>query len=438
MTGTVMEAILLKNGRIIDPSSDIDLAGDLLIEDRRIADIGPGLKGPEHAQLVDLNNKWVVPGLIDMHVHLREPGQEYKETIETGTRAAAAGGFTKVACMPNTSPPNDNEGITRFILDKAREAGNCQVLPVAAVSTGQKGRGLTEFFDLLNAGAVAFSDDGVPVRKASVMRLALEYALNFDALIISHAEEPDLSAQGCMNEGITSTRLGLRGIPNAAEDVAVFRDCCLAELTGARLHIAHVSTKGAVEIIRRAKEKGVKVTAETAPHYFSLTEEAVEDYNTLAKMNPPLRTEEDRRAIIEGLRDGTIDAIATDHAPHESLSKECEFALAANGIIGLETALPLALKVLLREEGFSPLEIARLMSQNPASILKVEGGSLEKGKRADVTVIDSELPFTLDRDSLFSKSFNSPFLGQSFRGRAILTIMEGKVTFDLLGLLREG
>ncbi len=438
MTGKVMEAILLKNGRIIDPSRDMDLTGDLLIQEGEIAEVGPGLEGPEHALVVDLNNKWVVPALIDMHVHLREPGQEYKETIETGTRAAASGGFTKVACMPNTSPPNDNEGITRFILDRAREAGNCQVLPVAAVTMGQKGQGLTEFFDLLNAGAVAFSDDGVPVKKASVMRLALEYALNFDALIISHAEEPELSAQGCMNEGITSTRLGLKGIPNAAEDVAVFRDCCLAELTTARLHIAHVSTKGAVEIIRRAKEKGVRVTAETAPHYFSLTEEAVEGYNTFAKMNPPLRTEEDRRAIIEGLRDGTIDAIATDHAPHESLSKECEFALAANGIIGLETALPLALKVLLREEGFSPLEIARLMSQNPASILKVEGGSLEKGKRADVTVIDPELTFTLDQDSLFSKSFNSPFLGQSFRGRAILTIMEGKVTFDLLGLLKEG
>ncbi len=438
MTGKVMSAILLKNARIIDPSRDMDLTGDLLIQEGEIAEVGPGLEGPEHALVVDLNNKWVVPGLIDMHVHLREPGQEYKETIETGTRAAAAGGFTKVACMPNTSPPNDNEGITRFILDRARKAGNCQVLPVAAVTMGQKGQGLTEFFDLLNAGAVAFSDDGVPVRKASVMRLALEYALNFDALIISHAEEPELSAQGCMNEGLTSTRLGLKGIPNAAEDVAVFRDCCLAELTGARLHIAHVSTKGAVEIIRRAKARGVKVTAETAPHYFSLTEEAVEGYNTFAKMNPPLRTEEDRRAIIEGLRDGTIDAIATDHAPHESLSKECEFALAANGIIGLETALPLALKVLVREEGFSPLEIARLMSQNPASILKVEGGSLEKGKSADLTVIDPDLTFTLERDSLFSKSFNSPFLGQSFRGKAILTIMEGQVTFDLNGLLKEG
>ncbi|NPA94275.1 MAG: dihydroorotase, partial [Thermodesulfobacteria bacterium] len=340
-----MRPIIFKGARIIDPSTNSDSTGELLVMDGKIAESGPKIDSvPDDAKVIDLKGKWLVPGLIDMHVHLREPGFEYKETIESGTRAAAAGGFTAVACMPNTSPPNDSEAVTRFILDKAKRAANARVFPVAAITKGQKGEQLTEFFDLLQAGAVAFSDDGLPVANAAIMRLALEYSLNFDALIISHAEELELSAQGVMNEGLTSTRLGLKGIPSCAEDIAVFRDCCLAFHTGARLHIAHVSTKGAVNIIRAAKKKGARVTAETAPHYFSLTEEAVEGYNTFAKMNPPLRTEEDRKAIIEGLKDGTLDAIATDHAPHDILSKECEFALAANGIIGLETALPLALE----------------------------------------------------------------------------------------------
>jgi len=429
-----MSSILLKGARIIDPASGKDQIGDLLISGQRIDSLGLGLKCQDALE-IDLTGKWVVPGLIDMHVHLREPGFEYKETIKTGTMAAAAGGFTKVACMPNTSPPNDSESVTRFIIERANKAGYCQVLPVAAITKGQQGQSLTEFFDLLQAGAVAFSDDGLPVKKVSMMRLAMEYSLNLDGLIISHAEELELSSHGCMNEGMMSTMLGLKGIPNAAEDIAVFRDCCLAELTGARLHIAHVSTKGAVEIIRQAKARGVRVTAETAPHYFSLTEEAVANYNTFAKMNPPLRTEEDRLAIIHALRDGTIDAIATDHAPHDILSKECEFELAANGIIGLETSLPLALDVLVRQEGFQPLEVMRLMSFNPAKILGVEGGSLEPGQKADVTVIDPEYSFCYKKDDVMSKAFNSPFLNRDFIGRAIITIMEGNVTFDLHGLL---
>ncbi len=432
-----MRPIIFKGARIIDPSTNSDFTGDLLVMDGKIAESAPKLESaPDDAQVVDLEGKWLVPGLIDMHVHLREPGFEYKETIETGTRAAAAGGFTAVACMPNTSPPNDSEAVTRFILDKAQRAANARVFPVAAITKGQKGEQLAEFFDLLQAGAVAFSDDGLPVANAAIMRLAMEYSLNFDALIISHAEELALSAQGVMNEGLTSTRLGLKGIPNCAEDIAVFRDCCLALHTGARLHIAHVSTKGAVNIIRAAKEKGARVTAETAPHYFSLTEEAVEGYNTFAKMNPPLRTEEDRRAIIEGLKDGTLDAIATDHAPHDILSKECEFALAANGIIGLETALPLALEVLVGQEGFSPLEIIKLMSKNPASILKVEGGSLNPGDRADIAIIDPDVQFCYSREEIKSKAFNSPFLNKNFTGRAIATVMAGKATFDLNGLLK--
>ncbi len=435
MKNRVMPPILLKGARIIDPANNKDQVGDLLIKDQKIDSIGADIQC-EDAVETNLAGKWVVPGLIDMHVHLREPGFEYKETIETGTMAAAAGGFTKVACMPNTSPPNDNESITRFIIERAERAGYCKVLPVASITRGQQGRNLTEFFDLLQAGAVAFSDDGLPVTKASLMRLALEYSLNFDALIISHAEELELSVQGCMNEGKTSTKLGLKGIPNAAEDIAVFRDCCLAELTGARLHIAHVSTKGSVEIIRQAKARGVRVTAETAPHYFSLTEEAVNGYNTFAKMNPPLRTEEDRKAVIQGLRDGTLDAIATDHAPHDILSKECEFELAANGIIGLETSLPLALDVLVRQEGFSPLEVMKLMSFNPAKILNVDGGSLNPGHKADVTIIDPDFQFCYKREEIRSKAFNSPFLNKKFTGRAIATIMAGKVTFDLNGLLK--
>ncbi len=426
--------LLLKGGRIMDPARGLDLTGDLLIRQGRIQEVAPDIKPPGDAQVVDLAGNLVVPGLIDMHVHLREPGEEYKETIATGSQAAVAGGFTSVACMPNTHPPNDNSSITKFIIEKATECGMCKVYPVAAITKGQEGQSITEFNDLLAAGAIAFSDDGLPVRNPAVMRLALEYSLNFNALVISHAEELELSREGAMNEGSVSTRLGLKGIPAAAEEIAIFRDIRLAELTGARLHIAHVSTAGSVEIIRAAKARGVQVTAETAPHYFSLTEEAVEGYNTLAKMNPPLRTERDRLSIIEGLRDGTIDAIATDHAPHSTLEKECEFQLAANGIIGLETSLPLALEVLVRQEGFSLSHLVRLMSVNPASILGISGGSLEPGKRADITIIGLEEEFTVSKDWFSSKSHNSPFIGRKFRGRAILTFFGGRPVFDLHGL----
>ena len=427
------ESILFKKARVIDPAQGIEEQMDCLVVDGKVASLEKGLEAPQGARVIDLSGKWLVPGLIDIHVHLREPGFEYKETIETGVRAAASGGFTRVCSMPNTSPPNDNEGITRFIIEKAEKAGLCKVSPVACITKGQKGEELSEFFDLLKAGAVAFSDDGLPVTDAGLMRLALEYSLNFDTVIISHSEELSLSQGGVMNEGLVSTFLGLKGIPKAAEEVAVFRDCALAELTGARLHIAHVSTKGSVEIIRRAKEKGVRVTCETAPHYFSLTEEAVKGYNTYAKMNPPLRTEEDRCAIIEGLRDGTIDCIATDHAPHEDLVKECEFAQAANGIIGLETALPLALKVLMRNEGFSPKRIVELMSQNPAKVLGLNGGSLKVGDPADITIIDPDCQFTYSREKVLSKSHNSPFLDESFKGRAIMTVVDGKIVFEQKG-----
>lgn len=426
--------LLLKHGIVIDPSQGIEQEPmDILVEDGRISAIGHQIPPPGSAdsgEILDLTGKWVVPGLIDIHVHLREPGQEYKETIETGTRAAAAGGFTAVASMPNTSPPNDSAEITRSILARAKEKGSCRVYPVAAITKGQAGESLTEFGDLLDAGAIAFSDDGLPVSDAAVMRLAMEYSLNFHALIISHAEELSLSRNGCMNLGNVSTRLGLRGIPAAAEEIAIFREIKLAELTGARLHIAHVSTKGSIEIIRRAKEQGVRVTAESAPHYFTLTEEAVEGYNTFAKMNPPLRTEQDREAIIQALADGTLDAIATDHAPHDILEKECEFEAAANGIIGLETALPLTLE-LVEQGAITPLRMVELISTAPASIIRQDGGSLKQGSPADITVIDPETEYEITRDLFRSRSFNSPFLGRRVRGRAALTICQGRITHQL-------
>ncbi len=429
-----MNAYLFTNARIIDPSQNRDFTGDLLVRDGIIAAVGESLDVPQDARVLDLKGKWLVPGLLDMHVHLREPGEEYKETIESGTAAAIAGGFTAVACMPNTQPANDSAGITRFILEKAQSSARARVYPIAAITLGQKGEQLTEFGDLLNAGAIAFSDDGLPVKNAAVMRQALEYARNFDALIISHSEELDLSRGGVMNEGRVSTILGLKGIPAAAEEIAVFRDVALAELTGGRLHIAHVSTKGSVEIVRRAKSRGVRVTAETAPHYFSLTEEAVFGYNTFAKMYPPLRTEEDRLAVIEGLKDGTIDAIATDHAPHSVLEKECEFQMAANGIIGLETAIPLSLN-LVRDDYISASQMVRCMSISPSKILGVPEGSLKDGNSADICIIDPEAVFTLTRESLHSLSYNSPFLGKDLQGKAILTLVDGRPVFDPTGLL---
>ncbi len=423
-----MKTLLFSDVRIIDPSQDWDFTGDLLIRDGIIAAAGESLDVPQNADVLELNGKWLVPGLVDMHVHLREPGEEYKETIESGTAAAIAGGFTAVACMPNTRPVNDCAGITRFILERAETAAKARVYPIAAITSGQKGEQLTEFGDLLNAGAVAFSDDGFPVRNAAVMRQALEYIRNFDSLIISHSEEIDLSRGGLMNEGRTSTLMGLKGIPAAAEEVAIFRDTALAELTGGRLHIAHVSTKGSVEIVRQAKRRGVRITAETAPHYFSLTEEAVSGYNTFAKMNPPLRTEEDRLAIIQGIKDGTIDAIATDHAPHSVLEKECEFQLAANGIMGLETAVPLSLD-LVRKGHISASQLIKCLSFSPSRILGIPGGDLKQGSPADICIIDPDADFTLTRDSLHSLSHNTPFLGKTLKGRAILTLVDGRAVF---------
>jgi dihydroorotase len=430
-----MSMILLQNGRIIDPVNKVDRQGDLIISEGRIHEIGaPGtlhLPDPDGTTF-DLSGKWVVPGLIDMHVHLREPGEEYKETIASGTKAAIAGGFTAVACMPNTSPVNDSEAVTSLILEKAEQAKMARVYPVGAVSKNSQGTELAEYGEMKQAGVVALSDDGRPVANSQLMRRALEYSSSHNLLLISHSEEMSLSENGAMNEGALSTRLGLRGIPHVAEEIMVYRDIAMADYLELPIHIAHISTKETVDLIRRAKRNGSLVTSETTPHYFSLTEEAIDQYDTRAKMNPPLRTAEDMKAIREGLRDGTIDAIATDHAPHSNMEKDLEFELAANGIIGLETSVPLTMN-LVRENILTPSQMITLMSVHPARILGVEGGSLAAGATADVTVIDPDKKFVYTKDSIVSKSGNSPFIDREMQGKAVLTVVGGEIVFEELG-----
>ena len=419
--------LIIRGGRVIDPASNTDAIKNVVIENGRIVRLQSGAetRNPD-SEIIDASGMWVVPGLIDMHTHLREPGHEYKETIATGCAAAAAGGFTSICCMPNTTPVNDNQSVTDYILKKAREASHARVYPVGAISKGLQGRSLAEFGELKKAGVVAVSDDGNPVMNSQLMRRALEYTRAFDLFVISHCEDLDLAGSGVMNEGTVATRLGLRGIPNAVESVMVSRDLMLAELTGAKLHIAHVSAADSVRCIRDAKKRGVLVTAETAPHYFSLTEAALLDYNTNAKMNPPLRTKKDVEAICEGLRDGSIDAIATDHAPHSILEKDIEFDAAANGIIGMETSLPLSLK-LVRNGILDPMTLIAKMSTNPARILGLPAGQLKPGASADVTVIDPEVSFTVDANSFKSKARNCPFDGWNLQGKAALTIVEGRI-----------
>lgn len=420
------EMIILQNGRLIDPSSGRDEIADIWVKNGAI--VATAGEIPAAANRFDLAGKWLVPGLIDMHVHLREPGQEYKETIETGTRAAAAGGFTAVACMPNTRPVNDNATVTRYILEKAADC-RARVYPVGAISRESKGEGLAEYGEMKAAGVIALTDDGLPVLDSQLMRRALEYAKSHGLLVMSHAEEIALSRNGCMNEGPVSTRLGLRGIPTAAESIMVYREIALAELTGSRMHIAHVSCEPSLALIRQAKSRGIPVTAETAPHYFTLTDEAVSGYDTHAKMSPPLRSEKDRQAIRMALADGTLDVIATDHAPHSVLEKELEFSNAANGIVGLETALPLAL-ALVHEGLIGVSRLVELMSCSPARILGVAGGRLAVGDPADITVIDPEKRFTFTAQESCSKGKNTPFDGWQFRGKAVLTILAGRVSYS--------
>ena len=426
--------ILIKNGRVLDPGKT-DRIADVLIVDGRIAAVGPAdsetgpgvpaSPGPDRE--IDAAGCIVAPGLIDMHVHLREPGQEYKETIESGIRAAAAGGFTAVCCMPNTSPVNDNAQVTRYIIDKAASFNAVRVYPVGAVSIGLEGRQMAEIGDMKAAGIVAVSDDGRPVFDSLLMRRTLEYANGAGVVVISHCEDVYLGG-GAMNEGAFATRLGLSGVSNAAESIMVMRDIALSELTGCPVHIAHVSTAESITAIRAAKGRGVPVTAETAPHYFTLTDEAVASYDTHAKMNPPLGSEEDRAAVCEALSDGTIDVIATDHAPHAEIDKAVEFDAAANGIIGLETALPLALALV--EKGVMDMpRLIEKMSVNPARIIGVQR-SLDIGEPADITVIDPRKVFEYNAAQGCSKSRNTPFDGWSMKGAAVYTIINGRIVHN--------
>ena len=436
--------ILIKGGRVIDPGNLDDIM-DIFIADGKIVDIvkhtsttSEYSESKKHSstadlphadtRIIDASGKIVTPGLIDMHVHLREPGHEYKETIKTGCLAAAFGGFTAVCAMPNTNPVNDSGQITEYILKKADTADAARVYPVAAVTKGLEGGKLCEYRDLKAAGAIAISDDGNPVMNSRLMRTAMEHADEFDLLVISHCEDVDLADDGVMNEGAVAKRLGLAGIPNAVESIMVMRDIALCELTGIPIHIAHVSTMESVRAIREAKTKGIPVTAETAPHYFTLTDESVEEYNTNAKMNPPLRSRQDIEAICQGLSDGTIDVIATDHAPHSSIEKKVEFDLAANGIIGLETSVSLALK-LVENKVLTITQLVEKMSTNPARILGLENG-LVVGRSADITIIDPDNVYQVDAGSFQSLSRNMPFDGWALKGRAVLTMVGGKIVYN--------
>ncbi len=424
--------LLLKGGRVIDPSRNFDQKADVLIEDGKIARIGSeGDKPEEGTKIIDVKGRLVVPGLIDMHTHLREPGYEYKESVLSGTQAAVAGGFTAVACMPNTKPINDNRSITEFILKQAKVASLARVYPIAAITIGSEGGSLTEFGDLKRAGAVGFSDDGRPVVNSYIMRTALEYAFSFGLPVISHCEDLSLSKGGLMYEGPVSTELGLQGIPAVAEEIMIQRDIALAEYTGTAIHIAHVSSAGSVRLIRDAKERGIRVTAETAPHYLFLADEDLHDYDTNKKVNPPLSARADAEKLRAGLRDGTIDVIASDHAPQSSIEKDVEFDIAANGIIGLETSLGLCLQLV--EEGVISMDrLIFKMSSGPAGILKVPGGTLKDGTVADITVIDPEKKWTVNVEKFRSKSRNCPFNDWKLKGKAVLTIVGGEIKYTEL------
>ena len=425
--------LLITGGRVVDPASGIDALLDVYIEEGIVKKIADGLKSAlsgNDVTVIDAAGKIVAPGLVDMHCHLREPGQEYKEDIESGTRSAAKGGFTSVACMPNTSPVLDNAPMIEYVKNKAKSVGSVHVYPIGAVSQGLKGELLAEIGDMKASGAVAISDDGRPVANPQLMRHAMEYADMFGMLVISHCEDMNLVAGGSMNEGIVSTRLGLKGIPNAAEDVQIARDLILARETGKRIHIAHVSTAGGVEMIRQAKKAGIAVTAETCPHYFTLTEEAVEGFNTNAKMNPPLRTQQDVDAIIAGLQDGTIDAIATDHAPHHVDEKNVEFGVALNGIVGFETALALGVTYLVKPKHLTLEQLLKKMTCNPAEILNISAGQLAEGQAADVVIFSMDEAYRVDVRSFASKSKNSPYDGYEVYGRVDCTIVDGKVMYQ--------
>ncbi|MFN2397281.1 MAG: dihydroorotase [Gemmatimonadaceae bacterium] len=424
-------SIVLTGGRLLDPSQSLDERGDLLIVDGKIERTGGTIEAPPDAEVVDCNGALVCPGFIDVHCHLREPGREDVETIATGARAAAAGGFTAVCAMPNTEPVTDNQAAVGFVLRQGNSARAARVYPIGAISVGQKGEALAEFGEMVAAGAVAVSDDGRPVVSAHLMRTALEYAQTFEIPVINHCEEPTLAAGGSMHEGLVSARLGLKGIPAEAEEIMVIRDILLARLTGGHVHLAHMSTRGSVELIRWGKDRGINVTAEVTPHHLTLTDEMTASYNTHAKMNPPLRTAADVNALREAVRDGTIDVIATDHAPHHYDAKEREFADAPFGIVGLETALALILTDLVHPGLMDLPTLVERMSCAPARLYHLPGGSLSGGTTADVTIFDSELEWRVDPQRFVSKGRNTPYANRILRGRAQCTIVGGCVVYRM-------
>jgi dihydroorotase len=423
-----MADLLLRGGRVIDPARNFDASADVLLRDGKVAQVQAGIAAPSGARVIDVKGKWVVPGLIDLHTHLREPGQEYKEDIATGTAAAAAGGYTAVCAMPNTVPPNDNRAVTELMVRRAREVGVVRVYPIGCITVGQKGETLAEMGEMKDAGIVAVSDDGRSVMNSEVMRRALEYARGMGLVVIQHAEDVHLSANGPAHEGAASTRIGLRAQPAAAESGMVARDIELVALTGARYHVAHASCAETVRLVREAKRRGLPVTCEVTPHHLTLTDEACAGYDTSTRVNPPLRSDADVQALREALADGTIDAVATDHAPHSSIEKDVEFEQAASGMLGLETSLALCLD-LVHTKLMTPAALVARMAAAPAKILGLAGGTLTPGSVADVTVVDPDATWTCDVAKFRSKSRNSPFGGRGMRGRAMLTIVAGNIAF---------
>ncbi|HYI07894.1 MAG TPA: dihydroorotase [Thermoanaerobaculia bacterium] len=421
--------LLIANARVIDPSQELDATLDVFIEDGSIARVDKKIKAAAGVETIDASGLVLAPGFIDLHTHLREPGQEHKETIATGTRAAVAGGFTAVCAMANTVPPNDERAVTEMVLAEAARNGRCRVYPIGAVSKGLKGEELAELADLHAAGCVGVSDDGKPVWNAQLMRRALEYCSMLGMPLIAHEEDANLNEGGVMHEGYYSTLLGMRGIPAASEETLVARDVILARLTNAHVHIAHLSTAGAVEAVRRARAEGVKVTCEVTPHHIALGDDAVQSFSTNLKMNPPLRSEAHRQALLEGIADGTIDAIATDHAPHHFDEKNVEFDLAPFGVTGLETAFAVCNEHLVRTNVIGLPRLIELLSTSPARIFRLPGGTLRKGSLGDVTLLDLDSEFTVARD-FHSRAANSPFVGRTFHGRAVLTVVGGVIQHD--------
>ncbi len=425
-----MKPILIKGGRVIDPQTKCDDDLDLLITKNEISKIGKTIKRKD-AYIIDAKGFVVCPGLIDLHTHLRDPGRPDEETIETGSKAAVAGGFTSICCMPNTDPAIDNEGIVNYIYKEAARVNLCRVFPIAAITKNREGKQITEFGELIRAGAKGFSDDGDTVANSSVLRHALEYSKIFDVPILEHPVDKDLAQDGLMNEGLTSTRLGMQGSPAIAEEIIVARDLLLAKFTGARLHFCHISSKNALELIRNAKKEGLKVTCETCPHYFFFNDQVLESFDTNYKVNPPIRTEEDRQAVIDGLRDGTIDCIATDHAPHCQAEKELEFASAPFGMIGLELAIPMIIMELIQKQRLSWIKVLKKLTTNPARIIGGKTGIIKEGGLADLTIIDQKKKWKPTENSIQSKSKNTPLLGRELTGRVVSVIVNGKIKYSL-------